>query len=740
MKRYLTLNEWSLIEEGFYPEYNKITESVCSLGNGRMGHRANFEEKYSGETQPGHYVAGIYDQNTGSSKYANQLLNSPSWIGINVEIDGEELDLATCQVLDFRRELNMREGYLERTFQAQLPSGKTVEVSALRFTSIADDELGAIRFAIMPLNFSGSISLTPYINAQVNTTNINTEQVWREIDREVEPGAGFITTETQNTLFQVCTGMRLQLEKDGTGVETQVEIINRENYIGNRLTAPVQENEQLVLYKYAAVVSSENYPKEKLAIACSLALDRATQIGFAEMVDAQSAVWAEKWQLSDVVIKGDLAAQQAIRFNIFSLNQAYTGEDERLNISPNGFTGEQFGGAATWHTEAYYLPFYLATAEPHVARNLLFYQYQHLPKAIENAHKSGFNNGAALFSESTFNGEESFNNPELAATGIHRNGVIAFAIYDYIRCTGDTEYLYQHGLEILVGIARFWARRVNWSGNKNQYELTPNNNWYTSALATFTLEYTLAALQEVKQTAPTRYEGLKEKLNFDEEKESANWLEIINKIYYPVDEEKGIFLPQDGYLAKEQILETIPDTNEQPKILQPDVLQGLYLLEERYNLATIRRNYDFYASRTVHEAAILPGISAVLAAKLGYLEQAYDCFMRSARYNLDDYSHQTEYGCDFSSMADAWLAVVKGFGGMRVLNNELYLNPIKPEQWQSYSFKIRFRGHLLDITVAQSTIKILNQADQPLTFYLYGKAENIPANNIGSFKRQPEVV
>ncbi|KAA5544806.1 glycosyl hydrolase family 65 protein [Adhaeribacter rhizoryzae] len=739
MKRYLTLNEWSLIEEGFYPEYNKITESVCSLGNGRMGHRASFEEKYSGETQPGHYVAGISDQNTGTSEYSNQLRNAPNWIGINVEIDGEELDLATCQVLDFRRELNMREGYLERTFQAQLPSGKTVEVSALRFTSIADDELGAIRFAIMPLNFSGAISLTPYIDAHVNTTNINTEQKWQEIDREVEPGAGFIITETPNIPFQVCTGMRLQLEKDNAGVETTVALISQNNYIGNRLTATVNENEQLVLYKYAAVVTSENYPTEKLAIACNLALERAKQIGFAEMLDVQSAVWAEKWQLSDLVIKGDLAAQQAIRFNIFSLNQAYTGEDERLNISPSGFTGETYGDATTWPTEVYCLPFYLATTEPHVARNLLVYQYQHLPKAIENAQKSGFNNGAALFSESTLNGGENLDNLELIAAGIHRNGAIALAIYDYICYTGDTEYLYQHGLEILVGIARFGAQQVNWSEKKNKYELNPNN-WYTNALAAWTLEYTLAALQEVKQTAPTRYEALKEILNFDEEKETANWLEISNKMYFPVDEEKGIFLPQDGYLENEQILETKPETNEQQIIPHPDVLEGLYFLEERYDLAAIRRNYDFYAARTGQKAASLLGIHAVLAAKLGYLEQAYDYFMRSARYNLDDYRHETEKSCDLTSMAGAWLAVVKGFGGMRVLNNQLYLNPIKPEQWQSYTFKIRFQGHLLDITVAQSTIKILNQDDQPFTFYLYGKAENIPANNIGSFKRQPEKV
>ena len=52
------------------------------------------------------------------------------------------------------------------------------------------------------------------------------------------------------------------------------------------------------------------------------------------------------------MIEGDVAAQQAIRFNIFQLNQTYTGKDERLNIGPKGFTGEKYGGSTYWDTHA----------------------------------------------------------------------------------------------------------------------------------------------------------------------------------------------------------------------------------------------------------------------------------------------------------------------------------------------------------------------------------------------------
>lgn len=60
MKKYITPDEWCIIEEGFHPEDNEITESLMSLGNGRMGQRGNFEETYTGKSLLGNYVAGVY--------------------------------------------------------------------------------------------------------------------------------------------------------------------------------------------------------------------------------------------------------------------------------------------------------------------------------------------------------------------------------------------------------------------------------------------------------------------------------------------------------------------------------------------------------------------------------------------------------------------------------------------------------------------------------------------------------
>ena len=82
----------------------------------------------------------------------------------------------------------------------------------------------------------------------------------------------------------------------------------------------------------------------------------------------QKLAWAGIWEMSDITIQGDVEAQQGIRFNIFHLNQTYLGTDSRLNIGPKGFTGEKYGGSTYWDTEAYCIPFYMATKDHRVAR------------------------------------------------------------------------------------------------------------------------------------------------------------------------------------------------------------------------------------------------------------------------------------------------------------------------------------------------------------------------------------
>ena len=769
MGSYFQIHDWLIVEEGFQPEYNRAAESIFSIGNGRVGQRANFEEHYSGDMLQGSYIAGVYYPDktrvgwwkVGYPEYFAKVLNAANWIGIDVNIDGEVLDLATCKVNSFRRELDMKTGLLTRTFTAEFSNGNQVEVESRRFLSMARKELGAISYTVKALNFKGAVTINPFIDLDVKNEDANyNEKFWDEVGKEIRPGWGYIVGKTKKLDFQVCTGMRFRLTKNGKDCCGQPVLVEGYKYISNECNCELKKGDKLELFKYAVNVSTLDHSLTDLVKQANESLDNAFDTGFENLMEEHIDAWVAKWDESDIVIEGDTAAQQGIRFNIFQLNQTYTGENERLNIGPKGFTGEKYGGSTYWDTEAFALPFYLSTAHPQIAKNLLLYRYNHLGKAIENAEKLGFKDGAALYPMVTMNGEECHNEWEITFEEIHRNGAIAYAIYNYIRHTGDEDYMAEFGLEVLISISRFWSQRVNLSPasgqymilgvtGPNEYENNVNNNWYTNTIATWTLEYTLDNIDKVKKTHPEQFTRLVLKMNFDPATETFHWKEIIEKMYYPVIEEAGVFLQQDGFMDKDPMDVHQLDPEQRPLnqhwswdrilrsrfIKQADVLQGIYFLEDRFDVDTIRRNFEFYENWTVHESSLSACIHSILAAKIGDMDKAYDLYLRTARLDLDDYNKEVDEGLHITSMAGTWLAIVEGFGGMRIKNSMIHFNPMLPQQWRSYSFHVRFRGNLLNIEISKGTVKIKNLSKNNLNVSVYDQNYHIPAGDIVSISR-----
>jgi maltose phosphorylase len=536
-------------------------------------------------------------------------------------------------------------------------------------------------------------------------------------------------------------------------IDCQTFPIKKEKYIANEFRINLLEGEEISIVKFAVNLSSENHSIDDLSENTKKYLEKVARKGFDTMLTEQRAAWAKKWEGNDIQIEGDVAAQQAIRFNIFQLQQTYTGEDARLNIGPKGFTGEKYGGVTYWDTEAYCLPFYLSTSEQKVARNLLIYRHNHLKKAIENAEKLGFSGGAALYPMVTMNGEECHNEWEITFEEIHRNGAIAYAIFDYIRYTGDIHYLEEYGLEVLTGISRFWAQRVNWSAEKNkyvmlgvtgpnEYENNVNNNWYTNYLAKWCLSYTIESFEGLNNTNHHKFQEIIGKTQLDYSTEIEKWQHIIENMYFPFDEQRQVILQQDGFLDKE-LLSVDEISTQRPinqkwswdRILrscfikQADVLQGMYFFEEDFSLEELRRNFDFYEPMTVHESSLSPCVHVIHAARLDKKEKAYEMYVRTARLDLDDYNNDTEDGLHITSMAGTWLSVVKGFGGMRVKNNMLSFEPFLPEQWQGFSFRTGFRENSLKISISINIIKIENISGNEIKILVYGNEILIPAND-----------
>jgi maltose phosphorylase len=763
-KDYIKPDHWSIIEEGFDANNVKASESIFSIGNGAMGQRANFEEQYSGSTFQGSYIAGVYYPDktrvgwwkNGYPEYFAKVLNAPNWIGINVFINNEPLDLFKCKLVKhFRRELNMQEGWYKRSFEATLQNNATVKVEVLRFLSLDSDEVGAIEYNITPISDSLEIRFHPYLDSNILNEDTNWEdEFWENLSVNYQNNQAFIVSQTRKTNFHVCTAMQTQLSLNGKVINQDKRIDSFSNYIEFQYEGKTKLGDTLSLTKFGGYTVSLNHSKEDLIKTSKGVLNKVTKIGFDSFLENQKQAWAKIWNKADITIEGDIKAQQAIRFNIFQLNQTYLGKDARLNIGPKGFTGEKYGGSTYWDTEAYCIPFYMATKDQKVARNLLEYRYNHLEKAIENAKKLGFKNGAALYPMVTMNGEECHNEWEITFEEIHRNGAIAFAICNYYRYTGDYSYIKEKGLEVLIAIARFWHQRANFSTSKNkyvilgvtgpnEYENNVNNNWYTNYIAQWCINYAIENIQKIESEYNSDYIRILNKVKLSSA-EIEKWKDVAGNLYFPYSEEHKVYLQQDGFLDKELVTVANLDKSQRPinqkwswdrilrspYIKQADVLQGFYFFEDNFTLDELERHFDFYEKYTVHESSLSPCVHSVQAAKLGRMEQAYQFYLRTSRLDLDDYNNEVDEGLHITSMAGTWMSIVEGFGGMRVKDNRLSFNPKIPKQWEAYSFKINFRNQIIKINVCQNETNFELQGNEELQILVNDELVTITPNSL----------
>lgn len=725
---------WKIIEEGWNKENTKASESLFSLGNGAMGQRANFEEDYSGSSFQGSYVGGVYYPDktrvgwwkNGYPEYFAKVLNAPNWIGLHLQINGELFDLNKATKIEgFYRELDMETGLYTRRFKA-LFNDITVSVESKRFLSLARPKLGVLEYSITT-DQAVTIELQPHIDAGITNHDSNWDDQFWAIDQKIGSGnRAYIEAHTLKTNFSVGTFMAAQLFEAGVKLDSPATQKEGDQKIGQVFSHKLKANTPLTLVKLGGYVSSRNFPKATLEKEANDVLDEASKLTFSTLFEEQKKAWSNVWKSADIQIEGDTKAQQAIRFNIFQLNQTYTGEDAGLNIGPKGFTGEKYGGSTYWDTEAYCIPFYMATKNQTVARNLLTYRYNQLDRAIENAEKLGFSKGAALYPMVTMNGEECHNEWEITFEEIHRNSAITFAIFNYTRYTGDLSYIPAMGMEVLIGIARFWRQRASFSSAKNkyvilgvtgpnEYENNVNNNWYTNYSAQWCMSYAADQLAALRLSSPKDAARIEQKTNFQNE-ELAQWKETAENMYLPKDDTLNIVLQQDGFLDKELVKAADLNPAERPinqhwswdrilrspYIKQADVLQGMYLFEDKFDEATLRRNYAFYEPFTVHESSLSPCVHSIIASKLGEDEAAYAFYLQTARLDLDDYNAEVEEGLHITSMAGTWMSIVEGFAGMRVQNNTLSFSPRLPKAWDKLSFKINFKGHIYSLVMLQN--------------------------------------
>ena len=739
LKNKYILDPWSIIENKFDSTKMIDSESIFSLGNGKIGQRGNFEEDFSNNKTIGNYISGIYFRDKtkvgwwkkGYPEYFAKMVNCPNWNKIRISINNQLLDLNKCKILSFKRELNMKEGWCERKALVLTNNSIKIEIQSKKFISLKRVNIGAINYKIKVFDDNVNINVFPCIDINVRNNDSNwNEPFLQTIDSISKNNLSIVNSKVINSEFQISTFFKSTYSLNNKKVDIKYLESNDENLIGSSSVFSLNKDDELTIFKVGGYINSNDSRKKDFNNIIEKECENALKTGFIDLCKENTDEWKKIWDDSDIIINGDVKSQQAIRFNIFHLNQTFNGNDSSLNIGPKGFTGEKYGGVTYWDTEAYCIPFYLGTKDSTVAKNLLNQRYDQLKNAIKNAEKIGLNHGAALYPMVTVNGEECHNEWEITFEEIHRNSAIAQAIKKYVTTTGNYKFLENKGIKILIAISRFWQQRVNYSQliNKyvilgvtgpNEYENNVDNNWYTNYSAKWCLEFTIKQLSEIAKRKNIDIEIVFKNNNINIQ-EIANWKKIIKNIHLPYSKDLNVFIQNDGFLNKDlQPIDNIKSDERpinqnwswdkilrSPYIKQADVLQGFYFFENDFSKSELESNFNYYEQFTVHESSLSACIHSILASRMNKIEKAYEYYIRASRLDLDDYNKEIKQGLHITSMGGSWMSIIEGFAGVRIFKEKLYINTNIPKNWDSYSFKLNIKNRKISVLINKHETKI----------------------------------
>ncbi len=749
---YFKTDPWKVVEEGFDPAHSRVSESVFSLGNESIGVRGFFDEGGGADSLRGSYTNGVYDivrlprSYRGIVDRTHFMIPSVDWLLTGFALDGEELDLSRVRFRDFRRELDLREGTLTRTFVWESASGKDLRLTFLRFLDMTHRERAYQRITLEPLNFSGEIEISSGLSFAVKHEGQET-CFWKETRKQAAENRLLLQSRTTSSGQEVFAGAIVDLP-------APAEVLSGEKKAWLKASVPLVQGQVRQVEK-RTVILFDGSEGDELWTRGRAALEESARVTLAEALRRQKEYWADYWVVSDVAIEpadrdentvsAVAAEQQGVRFCSFQLAQTYNGGSMRHNIGAKGLTGEAYNGHAFWDTEACCLPFYLFT-NPAAARDLLLFRYNTLPMARNRAKMLDCQ--GACYPIATLNGDEACNLWQHASLQLQPSTAVAYGIWHYVHLTDDEAFLWTYGAEMLLEIARFLKSRVALGSRNGKYgffgvmgpdefHMMVNNNAYTNYMGKRTLEYAAETLTRMAAERPAEYDALQRRTALADG-EIDGWREVADNMFLPQDE-TGLIEQHDGFfdLPHTDIAAVPPDQfplydhwsydriYRTDMIKQPDVLMMLYLYNSSFSRPVKEANYSYYQPRTIHESSLSPAIHSILAAELGRMQEAMDLFGFATRLDLDNYNCNTREGLHITSIAMAWANIVYGFGGLRSDGEVLRFAPRLPERWRRLRFSLTYKGRVLTLCLEPDRTIFQLRSGEPISLLVYDELRTL---------------
>jgi alpha,alpha-trehalose phosphorylase len=764
-----TVEPWAVRESHLHLDVLAQAESVFALSNGHIGLRGNLDE---GEPHglPGTYLNSVYELRPlpyaevayGYPESGQTIINVVNGKLIRLQVEDEPFDVRYGTLLGHERVLDLRAGTLVRTALWRSPAGRRVRIRSTRLVSFTHRAVAAIDYVVEAVDGPLRIVVQSELVANESLPSLGRdprvaaalESPLHLEDNVVEGDAAVMVHRTKQSGLGVATAMDHVIEGPD---ETQIDASGLGDVSRVTVAARLEPDRPLRVVKYLAYGWSGTRSRPALHDQVVAAIADARRTGWDGLLGDQRGFLDEFWEGADVEVVGDAEVQQAVRFGLFHVLQAGCRAEQRP-IPAKGLTGPGYDGHAFWDTETFVLPV-LTYTWPASAADALRWRRATLPKAIDHAASLGLQ--GASFPWRTIAGEECSGYWPAGTAAFHVNADIADAVVRYIDATEDAEFERESGLPLLVHTARLWRSlgqhdiegrfRIDGVTGPDEYSALADNNVYTNLMA----EQNLTAAAD----AVTRHPELAAELGAAQE-ETASWRDAAAAMAIPYDERLGVHAQAEGFTdhARWDFARTRPD--QYPLLLhfpyfdlyrkqvvkQADLVLAMHLRCRSFTPEQKARNFAYYEELTVRDSSLSAGTQAVMAAEVGQLELAHDYLGEAALMDLTDREHNTRDGLHIAALAAAWTALVAGFGGFRCVQGEIAFAPRLPRGITRISFRLRYRGRLLRVSIAegQATYELL--AGTPLSVVHHGTrievsdravSQPIPGVEAGPRPKQP---
>lgn len=757
-KHIYPLDDWKIIQKKFAPQYLAQDETLFAIGNGYLGFRGNHEEGTPVE-QRGTFINGFHEQwpiHYGESAYGfaktgQTMLNVTDSKVIRLYVDDEPFYLPTADLKSYERVLDMKAGALHRDILWQTASGKRVSIQSTRIVSMERRHVAAISYEVRVLNAPAKLILSSKLRCPSDTGHTNGEKEDPRKSRAFEPDV-FIPKMNQVKDQRVFLGHEIRTSKMtlACGVDHVIETENEYSFESEcyedsaKIVYSVNAEKGVAfrLIKYMVYHTSRSAPVIELCGRTERTLTSVVKEGFDAIVKGQQRFMDDFWTRSDIktTIHRDRRTQQCLRFNLFHILQA-SARVEGTGIGAKGLTGEAYEGHYFWDTEVYVMPFLIYTA-PSVARNLLRFRYSLLDKARKRAKE--MNQKGALFPWRTITGDEASAYYAAGTAQYHINADIMYALRKYVEITGDEEFLFDYGAEMLIETARFWVDLGFYSTNgkdefhihgvtgPDEYTAIVNNNAFTNMMARENLRYALESLELMQKKRPESFKALAHDTDLKPE-EIDEWRKAAKHMFIPYDKEKGIHPQDDGFLKKEiWDFENTPRDkyplllNFHPLVIyrfqvikQADVVMAMFLLGQEFSWEQKKRNYDYYDPLTTGDSSLSASVYSILAFELDYLDRALELIRYAAWMDLADVGGNVKDGAHIASMGGTWMAIIYGLAGLRDYGGRISFNPKSLPQVEEVRFPLTVRGQMFEVNIGNDSVKYSLKKGDGLTIYHY---------------------